>query len=112
MVTKKTYPRIQSKIVKKWKAEYRLNGIEISYNRFGTPTWEMRSTNSRFVTYQGAIPIKDITELEKNDLNLRLDRLISKNEKELTNEKMRGIISGTMKIPGNLIDVEEYMLLL
>ena len=66
MVTKKTYPRIQSKIVKKWKAEYRLNGIEISYNRFGTPTWEMRSTNSRFVTYQGAIPIKDITELEKN----------------------------------------------
>ena len=66
MVTKKTYPRIQSKIVKKWKEEYRHNGIEISYNRFGTPTWEMRSTNSRFVTYQGAIPIKDITELEKN----------------------------------------------
>jgi len=26
----------------------------------------MRSNNSRFVTYQGAIPIKDITELEKN----------------------------------------------
>lgn len=59
-------PRIQSKIVKKWKEKYRLNGIEIRYNRFGTPTWEMRSTNSRFVTYQGAVPIKDITELEKN----------------------------------------------
>ena len=26
----------------------------------------MRSTNSRFVTYQGAVSIKDITELEKN----------------------------------------------
>lgn len=26
----------------------------------------MRSTNSRFITYQGAVPIKDITELEKN----------------------------------------------
>jgi hypothetical protein len=26
----------------------------------------MRSTNSRFVTYQGAVPIKDITVLEKN----------------------------------------------
>lgn len=26
----------------------------------------MRSTNSRFVTYQGAVPINDITELEKN----------------------------------------------
>lgn len=26
----------------------------------------MRSTNSRFVTYQGAIPIKDITELDNN----------------------------------------------
>lgn len=26
----------------------------------------MRSTNSRFVTYQGAVPIKGITELEKN----------------------------------------------
>lgn len=26
----------------------------------------MRSINSRFVTYQGAVPIKDITELEKN----------------------------------------------
>lgn len=26
----------------------------------------MRSTNSRFITYQGAIPIKDITELDKN----------------------------------------------
>lgn len=66
MKTKKKYPRIQSKIVKKWKEKYRLNGIEISYNRFGTPTWEMRSNSSRFVTYQGAIPIKDITELEKN----------------------------------------------
>ena len=66
METKKKYPRIQSKIVKKWKEKYRLNGIEISYNRFGTPTWEMRSNSSRFVTYQGAIPIKDITELEKN----------------------------------------------
>ena len=66
MAEKKTYPRIQSKIVKKWKEKYRLNGIEISYNRFGTPTWEMRSNNSRFITYQGAIPIKDITELEKN----------------------------------------------
>lgn len=66
MKTKKKYPRIQSKIVKKWKEKYRLNGIEISYNRFGTPTWETRSNNSRFVTYQGAVPIKDITELEKN----------------------------------------------
>ena len=66
METKKKYPRIQSKIVKKWKEKYRLNGIEISYNRFGTPTWEMRSTNSRFITYQGAISIKDITELDKN----------------------------------------------
>ena len=66
METKKKYPRIQSKIVKKWKEKYRLNGIEISYNRFGTPTWEMRSNSSRFVTYQGVIPIKDITELEKN----------------------------------------------
>ena len=66
METKKKYPRIQSKIVKKWKEKYRLNGIEIIYNRFGTPTWEMRSSNSRFVTYQGAVPIKDITELEKN----------------------------------------------
>ena len=66
METKKKYPRIQSKIVKKWKEKYRLNGIEISYNRFGTPTWEMRSNSSRFVTYQGAIPIKDITELQKN----------------------------------------------
>lgn len=26
----------------------------------------MCSNNSRFITYQGAIPIKDITELEKN----------------------------------------------
>lgn len=26
----------------------------------------MRSTNSRFITYQGAISIKDITELDKN----------------------------------------------
>jgi len=26
----------------------------------------MRSTNSRFVTYQGAIPIKDITDLDNN----------------------------------------------
>ena len=66
METKKKYPRIQSKIVKKWKEKYRLNGIEISYNRFGIPTWEMRSNNSRFVTYQGAASIKDITELEKN----------------------------------------------
>lgn len=66
MKTKKKYPRIQSKIVKKWKEKYRLNGIEISYNRFGIPTWEMRSTNSRFVTYQGAVPIKDIAVLEKN----------------------------------------------
>lgn len=66
MATKKNYPRIQSKVVKQWKEKYRLNGIEISYNRFGTPTWEMRSSNSRFITYQGAIPIKDITELEKN----------------------------------------------
>ena len=66
METKKKYLRIQSKIVKKWKEKYRLNGIEISYNRFGIPTWEMRSNNSRFVTYQGAASIKDITELEKN----------------------------------------------
>ena len=66
METKKKYPRIQSKIVKTWKEKYRLNGIEISYNRFGIPTWEMRSNNSRFVTYQCAVPIKDITELEKN----------------------------------------------
>ena len=66
METKKQYPRIQSKIVKKWKEKYRLNGIEISYNRFGIPTWEMRSNNSRFITYQGAVPIKDITELENN----------------------------------------------
>mgnify|MGYP003414197239 FL=1 len=66
MATKKSYPRIQSKIVKKWKEKYRLNGIEISYNRFGTPTWEMRSTNSRFISYQGAVPIKDITDLDNN----------------------------------------------
>ena len=66
METKKKYPRIQSKIVKKWKEKYRLNGIEISYNRFGTPTWEMRSSNSRFVTYQCSVPIKDITKLEAN----------------------------------------------
>lgn len=26
----------------------------------------MRSTNSRLVTYQGAIPIKDITDLDNN----------------------------------------------
>ena len=26
----------------------------------------MRSTNSRFITYQGAVPIKDITELDNN----------------------------------------------
>jgi len=66
METKKKYPRIQSKIVKKWKEKYRLNGIELSYTRFGIPTWEMRSNNSRFITYQGAVSIKDITELEKN----------------------------------------------
>lgn len=63
---KKPQVRIQSKIVKQWKEKYRLNGIEIFYNRFGVPTWEMRSMNSRFITYQGAVPIKDITELEKN----------------------------------------------
>ena len=66
MATKKSYPRIQSKIVKKLKEKYRLNGIEISYNRFGKPTWEMRSTNSRFISYQGAVPIKDITDLDNN----------------------------------------------
>ena len=66
MKTKKTYPRIQSKIVKKWKEKYRLNGIEISYNRFGVPTWEMRSTSSRFISYQGAVPIKDITDFDNN----------------------------------------------
>lgn len=42
------------------------NGIEISYNRLGTPTWEMRSTNSRFVSYQGAVPINNITDLDNN----------------------------------------------
>ena len=26
----------------------------------------MRSTNSRFVSYQGAVPIKDITDLDNN----------------------------------------------
>ena len=66
MATKKSYPRIQSKIVWRWKEKYRLNGIEISYNRFGKPTWEMRSTNSRFISYQGAVPIKDITDLDNN----------------------------------------------
>jgi len=66
MATKKSYPRIQSKIVKKWKEKYRLNSIEISYNRFGTPIWEMRSTNSRSISYQGAVPIKDITDLDNN----------------------------------------------
>ena len=42
------------------------NGIEISYNRLGTPSWEMRSTNSRFVSYQGAVPINNITDLDNN----------------------------------------------
>ena len=58
--------RIQSKVVKVWKEKYRLKGIEISYNRFGVPTWEMRSSNSRFVTYQCAVPIRDITEFDEN----------------------------------------------
>ncbi len=58
--------RIQSKVVKVWKEKYRLNGIEISYNRFGVPTWEMRSSNSRFASYQCAIPISDITALDEN----------------------------------------------
>lgn len=66
MAEKKKYPRIQSKIVKKWKEKYRLNGIEISYNRFGTPTWEMRSSSSRFIDYRGAVPIKDITDFDNN----------------------------------------------
>jgi len=26
----------------------------------------MRSTNSRFISYQGAVPIKDITDLDNN----------------------------------------------
>ena len=38
METKKKYPRIQSKIVKKWKEKYRLNGIEIRYNRYQSIT--------------------------------------------------------------------------
>ena len=67
METKKpSKPRIQSKVVKVWKEKYLLKGIDIRYNRFGVPTWEMRSSNSRFITYQCAVPIKDITELEAN----------------------------------------------
>ena len=69
MEVKKTYPRIQSKVVKVWKEKYLHNGIDIRYNRHGVATWEMRSSNARFVIYQCAIPIKDITEL---DLNVEL----------------------------------------
>ena len=49
-----------------WKEKYLLKGIDIRYNWFGVPAWEMRSSNSRFITYQCAVPIKDITELEAN----------------------------------------------
>ncbi len=63
---KKTYPRLQSKVVKRWKEKYLQLGVDISYCRFGHPTWQMKSSNARFVVYQCCIEIGDITKLEEN----------------------------------------------
>lgn len=71
MVKKKTTektnpPRLQSKVVKRWKEKYLAQGVEISYCRFDKPTWIMKSSNTRFGMYNSAIEISDITNLEKN----------------------------------------------
>ena len=47
--TEKTNPpRLQSKVVKRWKEKYLAQGVEISYCRFDKPTWIMKSSNTRF----------------------------------------------------------------
>ena len=65
--TEKTNPpRLQSKAVERWKEKYLAQGVEISYCRFDKPTWIMKSSNARFVMYNSAIEISDITNLEEN----------------------------------------------
>ncbi len=65
--TEKTNPpRLQSKVVKRWKEKYLAQGVEISYCRFDRPTWIMKSSNARFVTYNSAVEISDITKFEEN----------------------------------------------
>ena len=53
-------------MVKQWKDLYLLRGIEISYERYGEPTWVMKSNYPRFKSYQTSVPITDVTKLEKN----------------------------------------------
>lgn len=66
MAEKTNPPRLQSKVVKRWKEKYLAQGVEISYCRFDKPTWIMKSSNTRFGMYNSAIEISDITNLEKN----------------------------------------------
>ena len=96
---KPSKPRIQSKVVKVWKEKYLLKGIDIRYNRFGIPMWEMRSSNSRFITYQCAVPIKDITKLETNvELfkkeypRVQLQDKKKETKSVVTGEKITGVI--------------------
>lgn len=65
MATKKVYPRIQSKVIKRWKEMYLERGIEIYYCRDDV-TWKMHASKPPFSTYQAFVAISDVTDLENN----------------------------------------------
>ena len=56
----------QSKEVKQWRDLYLLKGIVISHERCDEPTLTMKSSYPQFHSYQAAVPIRDVTKLEKN----------------------------------------------
>ena len=68
MSWKKEYnqKKIQTKVVNRWKEKYRLNGIQIIFDRYGKASWEMKSSLERFASYHAAVMIDDITAFDEN----------------------------------------------
>lgn len=65
MAEKKVYPRMQYKVIKRWKEKYMERGIDIYYCRYDV-TWKMHAAKPPFSTYQAFVAISDITDLENN----------------------------------------------
>lgn len=65
MAEKKVYPRIQSKVIKRWKAKDLERGIKIYYCWFYV-TWKMHAAKPPFNSYQAFVPISDVMDLENN----------------------------------------------
>ena len=65
MTEKTNPPRLQSKVVKRWKEKYLAQGVEISYCRFDKPTWIMKSSNTRFGMYNSAIEYRTLQTLRR-----------------------------------------------